>query len=175
MDSCDKSNSILESFEPIVDENSRVLILGTMPGVESLRQQQYYAHPRNLFWSFIYGIFNENPDSDYDKKIEFLKQKNIALWDVYKFCKRKGSLDADIIDEVPNEVAKLINAYPNINYVFCNGATSQKHFVKNVLPDINRDIFYMRLPSTSPANASIPLKQKLDMWQKVKCALENRL
>lgn len=172
---CDKSNTILKSFEPIVDKDSRVLILGTMPGVESLKQQQYYAHPRNLFWPFIYGIFNEKPDSDYGNRIQFLRQKNIALWDVYKTCKRKGSLDANINDEVLNEVAKLINAHSNINYIFCNGATSEKQFITNVLPEIKRNILYMRLPSTSPANASIPLKQKLNMWLNVKYALDNKL
>ncbi|NLM09962.1 MAG: DNA-deoxyinosine glycosylase [Clostridiaceae bacterium] len=175
MSNLDKSDLILRSFKPIINNESKVLILGTMPGAESLRQQQYYAHPRNFFWPFVYGIFNEKPEAHYNKRIDFLKKKNIALWDVYKSCKRKGSLDSNISDEVPNDVAGLLNTYPNIKFVFCNGGTSEKHFRKNVLPDIKRDIFYMRLPSTSPANASISLEQKMQMWLSVRYALENRI
>lgn len=171
----DKSNSILRSFEPIADKESKVLILGTMPGAESLRQQQYYAYPRNLFWTFIYGIFGEKPETDYDKKIEFLKSKKIALWDVYKSCRRAGSLDSNIVDEVPNDVAGLLNAHPDIKYVFCNGGTSEKHFIKNVLPNIKREIYYMGLPSTSPANASISLERKMSMWLNIRHTLDRRI
>lgn len=166
---------VIRSFEPIADEKSRVLILGTMPGAESLRQQQYYAHPRNFFWPFIYGIFDEKPELDYNKKVEFLKSKNIALWDVYKSCRREGSLDSNIIDAVPNDVAGLLNQYPGIKYVFCNGGTSEKHFVRNVLPEIKREIYYMRLPSTSPANASVPPEEKMRMWRCIRHTLENRV
>ena len=171
----DRTSAILKSFKPIIDKESRVLILGTMPGAESLRQQQYYAHPRNLFWSFIYGIFDEKPEPDYNKRIDFLKEKNIALWDVYKTCKREGSLDSNISDEVPNDVAGLLNTYTNIGYVFCNGGTSEQHFVKNVLPKMKREVFYMRLPSTSPANASIPVNEKMRMWHSIRHTLENRI
>jgi len=175
MTNFDKEDLILRSFEPIVDNESKVLILGTMPGAESLRQQQYYAHPRNLFWSFIYGIFGEKIESDYNKKVAFLKEKNIALWDVYKSCRRKGSLDSNISDEVPNDVAGLLNTHPDIKYVFCNGGTSEEHLIKHILPNIEREIFYMRLPSTSPANASISAEQKMHMWFAIRHTLENRI
>jgi len=170
-----KPDLILRSFEPVVNNKSRVLILGTMPGAESLRQQQYYAHSRNLFWPFLYGIFDEKPEPEYDKRIEFLKKKNIALWDVYKSCRRTGSLDSNITDEVPNDVAGLLDKYPNIKYVFCNGGTAEKHFKRHVLPNVKRGIFYMRLPSTSPANASIPPERKMQMWLSVRHTLENRI
>jgi len=166
---------LLRSFDPIVDNESKVLILGTMPGAESLRQQQYYAYSRNLFWTFIYGIFGEKPDTDYNKKIAFLREKKIALWDVYKSCRRKGSLDSNISDEEPNDVAGLLNTHPNIKYVFCNGGTSGAHFVRHVLPKAEREIYYMKLPSTSPANASIPADQKMHMWLCIRHTIENRV
>jgi len=169
------TDTILRSFEPIVDEKSKVLILGTMPGVESLRQRQYYAHPRNLFWPLVYGIFDRKPEPDYKKRVEFLKSRNIALWDVYKSCRRKGSLDSNICDEVPNDVAGLLNKHPNIRYVFCNGETSEKHFRRHVLPHVSHEIHYMRLPSTSPANASVTQEDKLYMWRRIRHALEGRV
>ncbi|ANW99542.1 DNA-deoxyinosine glycosylase [Thermoclostridium stercorarium subsp. thermolacticum DSM 2910] len=175
MTNFDDSNLILRSFDPIADSESKVLILGTMPGAESLRKRQYYAHPRNLFWPLIYGIFDENPDADYNKKIDFLRSKKIALWDVYKSCRRKGSLDSNICDEIPNDVAGLLNAYPNIKYVFCNGETSEKHFRRHVLPEIKREIYFLRLPSTSPANASVPPEEKMRMWRYIRHTLENRV
>lgn len=168
-------DSILRSFEPIINNESKVLILGTMPGEESLRQQQYYAHPRNLFWPLVYGIFGMKPEDDYTKRVNFLKSRKIALWDVYKSCRRKGSLDSNICDEVPNDVAGLLNANPDIKYVFCNGGTAEKHFKTHVLPEVRRDIYYMRLPSTSPANASVPFDVKLKMWYCIRHTLENRV
>jgi len=169
------SGKILKSFDPIVDDESRVLILGTMPGAESLRQQQYYAHPRNLFWPLIYGIFDQKPEQDYKKRIGFLKSRNIALWDVYKSCRREGSLDSNICDEMPNDVAGLLNKYPNIKYVFCNGETSEKHFRRFVMPEVKREIYCMRLPSTSPANASVRTEDKMRMWRCIRHTLENRV
>lgn len=175
MKKCVSQGSAIESFEPIADENSQILILGTMPGEESLRQQQYYAHPRNLFWPYIYQIFGEKPDAEYEKRAQFLHDKKIALWDVFRSCEREGSLDSNIQNEKPNDIAGLLEGLPNIKYVFCNGGTAWKEFRKKALPQINRRVYPVQLPSTSPANASISYESKLKQWMQVRYALENRV
>ena len=166
---------VIKSFKPVVDQNSRVLILGTMPGEESLRQQQYYAHPRNLFWPLIYTIFNKPQEQDYGKRIQFLYSNRIALWDVFKSCEREGSLDNNIRKEESNDIAGLLEAFPNIRYVFCNGGAAWKQFQTNGFPFVKRPVFGLRLPSTSPANASIPYETKLEQWSKIRFTLENRI
>ena len=165
----------IKSFKPVIDKNSRVLILGSMPGNESLRLRQYYAHPRNLFWPLIYNIFGCEPQDDYDLRISFLMKKGIALWDVYKSCTRNGSLDNNIRNEELNDVAGLIKSHPGINVVFCNGGEAEKQFRTNILNKLNRPILYKRLYSTSPANASIPFQKKYDNWLQIRRALEGRI
>lgn len=86
----------IKSFEPLVDKESKVLILGSMPGVMSLNKQQYYGNPRNHFWKIIYSLFNEVEDELYEQKKAFLLRKGIALWDVINNCYREGSLDSNI-------------------------------------------------------------------------------
>ena len=165
----------IKSFKPVIDKNSRVLILGSMPGNESLRLRQYYAHPQNLFWPLIYNIFGCEPQDEYSERILFLKEKGIALWDVYKSCTRNGSLDNNIRNEELNDVAGLIKSHPGINVVFCNGGEAEKQFRTNILNKLNRPILYKRLYSTSPANASIPFQKKYDNWLQIRRALEGRI
>jgi len=165
----------IRSFEPVIDENSRVLILGSMPGNESLRLRQYYAHPRNLFWHLIYNIFGCEPQDDYDLRISFLKEKGIALWDVYKSCTRNGSLDNNIRNEELNDVAGLLDSHPNIKVVFCNGGEAETQFRTRILNSVSRPVSYKRLYSTSPANASVPFPKKYGNWLQIRNALENRI
>lgn len=175
MKKTDDKPTTIQSFEPIADHNSRVLILGTMPGEESLRQQQYYAHSRNLFWSLAFQVFDKPPESDYDKKLQFLLNHHIALWDVFRSCERAGSLDSSIHKEELNDITGLLNTFPGIKYVFCNGETAWKQFCLKVLPCVKRSVFHLRLPSTSPANASIPYSTKLRQWAQIRWALENHI
>ena len=86
----------INSFPPIADEHSEILILGSVPGVKSLEMQQYYAHPQNQFWKILFHIFGEEFSTDYPQRIDLLKRYNIALWDVIESCERKGSLDTEI-------------------------------------------------------------------------------
>lgn len=165
----------IKSFEPVVDNNSRVLILGSIPGKESLRMRQYYAHPRNVFWRLVYNIFGCEVQDDYDLRISFLKEKGIALWDVYKSCTREGSLDSNIRDEELNDVAGLLESYPGIKVVFCNGGEAEKKFSIKILRNLNRPVPYKRLYSTSPANASIPFGKKYENWLQLRNAVENRI
>lgn len=159
-------NSI-KSLEAIVDINSKVLILGSIPGKQSLDKQEYYGNGRNAFWKIIYSLFKTEIDDDYDKRIEFIKQNNIALWDVIKNCDRKGSLDSNIKNERPNDFVSLFKDYPNIKCVFFNGAKSFDVFKKQVGFDQFQTINFEKLTSTSPAN-TIRFENKLDQWKIIK-------
>ena len=99
-----------KSFKPSIDNNSKILILGSMPGVKSLEEQQYYAHPQNRFWKVMASICNEPRlhEFDYDLKLKTLLNNNIALWDTIKSCTREGSLDSDIQNETPNDIKNLL-------------------------------------------------------------------
>lgn len=151
------------SFPPIVDDSSRVLVLGTMPGAESLRQLRYYAYERNHFWSIIFALYGMERPLAYDDRIRFLHEKHIALWDVLESCERRSSADADIRLAVANPIGELLEEHPAIGAVFLNGKGAEKLFRKMVLPHLHRSINIVTLPSTSPAYA-IPFERKLAGW-----------
>jgi hypoxanthine-DNA glycosylase len=155
-------------FPPIADEHARILILGSMTGLESLRANQYYAHPRNAFWPVMGEIAGAFPALPYEQRTEKLRAAGIALWDVLDSCIRPGSLDADIApDSVhPNDFAAFFGAHPHIERVYFNGAMAEQSFRKHVLPHLaHPPLRLQRLPSTSPANASLRLEQKLEIWK----------
>ncbi|MBN1251180.1 MAG: DNA-deoxyinosine glycosylase [Bacteroidales bacterium] len=157
-------NSI--SFAPIVDNNSKVLILGTMPGIVSLKGQQYYANKRNVFWPIIFNLFNSEYTENYELRKNIVLNNKIALWDTLKYCYREGSLDSKIENEEPNEINKLLNQYKNIKSVIFNGLSAEKYYKKyNVL---NNSFSYYTMPSTSPANAKKSFNEKLAIWSIVK-------
>ncbi len=164
---------MITSFEPIVDKNCKILILGTMPGVMSLKKQQYYANKQNQFWSIIYNLFNKEVEEDYENRKIFLLNHHIALWDVLKSCDREGSSDSKIINPVSNDFEAFLNNYPNIKAVFFNGSKAEKLFIKLVMGKMNlkEDLSFCRLPSTSSANR-MPFKDKLDQWKVILPHLE---
>jgi TDG/mug DNA glycosylase family protein len=159
----------VHSFAPISDASSRVLILGSMPGRASLRAGKYYAHPQNLFWKVMGGFLDLDPSAPYDERVSRLRRHGIALWDVLKSCTRASSLDSDIDDSsiVVNEFAEFLPAHAGIRTICFNGAKAETVYRKHVLPGLLKasDLTYHRLPSTSPANASIPAAKKLATWQ----------
>ena len=166
---------MLQCFNPIVDENSKVLILGSMPGVKSLKESEYYAHPRNAFWKIMNKMFDTKAQT-YEEKIELLRYNQIALWDVLKHCHREGSLDSDIKKEsiIINDFKELFKNYPRIKVVFFNGGTAYNEFKKRVLKDIKNEFDYLsfyRLPSTSPANAKMKFDEKYEKWLAIKSFL----
>ena len=108
---------IIYSFDPIVDDKSRVLILGTMPGVESLRKQEYYGHPRNAFWPIIAAACGRELPVSYVEKTAMLLDGGIALWDVCRGCEREGSLDSNIKAVKPNDINSLLLRYAKIKRV----------------------------------------------------------
>ena len=156
----------ISSFPPIANKDSKILILGSIPGVKSLEMQQYYAHPQNKFWKIICEIFNEEFTTNYQQRIEILEKHHIALWDVIDTCERKGSLDSEIRNEEANKIEELLQNFPNIKAIFCNGQKSYKNLQKILPKDFYLPIIV--LPSTSPAHASLRYEEKLLSWQKIK-------
>lgn len=155
-------------FAPIENDNAHILILGSMPGRESLRLGQYYAHPRNSFWPIIGQIIGFPQQIPYELRTQMLKAAGIALWDVLASCKRVSSMDSDIDSSTihPNDFKTFFLAHPHINQVFFNGAMAEKCYRKQVLPAVEAlPIRYQRLPSTSPAHAAIPYDKKLEIWR----------
>ncbi len=164
--------SQIHSFPPIADAQARVLILGSMPGKLSLQAQQYYAHPRNAFWPILGELVGAHAELPYQARTQVLKDNGIALWDVLKSCAREGSLDSDIDDAsiIANDFASFHRAHPDIAHVFFNGAKAEACYRKHVLPSLSMaaQLHYQRLPSTSPAHASLTRAQKLKAWEIVK-------
>jgi len=156
---------IIRSFPPIINHNSQILILGTIPGEESLRQQQYYAHKQNLFWKVICHATNQPLPEGYNERKELLLNNQIALWDVCQTCIREGSLDSDIKEVIPNSIDQLLEKYPNIQTIAFNGKKAEALFKKHF--QYLKNINYLSLPSTSPANASISMEIKLRAWCKL--------
>ena len=153
----------ISSFQPIINSESKILILGSIPGIKSIEMQQYYAHPQNKFWKIIFELFNEKFTTDYDERIKILEKYHVALWDVIDNCERKGSLDSEIRNEEANKIGELLHNYPNIKAIFCNGQKSYKNLQKILGKDFYLPIFV--LPSTSPANASMKYEEKLFSWK----------
>jgi len=161
----------IKSFPFSADRNARVLILGSMPGVESLKQQQYYAHPRNLFWEIMGELFGASRELPYEKRLAVLRKNGVALWDVAHTCRRKGSLDSNMTEVKANDFAALFTVAPQIHKVFFNGQTAAALFRKLVLPSLDRELKLITLPSTSPANAAISAAKKKAAWRKIRTAL----
>ncbi|HEU4773137.1 MAG TPA: DNA-deoxyinosine glycosylase [Lysobacter sp.] len=158
----------LHSFPPIAPADARVLILGSMPGVRSLRENRYYAHPQNRFWPFMGRLLDIDPALPYAERCSALSAAGIALWDVLASCEREGSLDSAIRDDTahPNDLGGLFAACPGLSTVLFNGAKAESSFRRFVAPQLTVDgRRYLRLPSTSPANASQRPADKLEAWR----------
>lgn len=158
-----------KSFLPSIDNESKILILGSMPGVKSLEMQQYYAHPQNRFWK-VMGLICKYKDLhnlEYRKKLQTLLKNNIALWDVIKSCERIGSLDSNIEKEIPNKISALLKKYQNIKVICLNGNKSYSAFKKH-FPSLLEKYECLKMPSTSPANAKFRLENLYEEWKKIK-------
>jgi hypoxanthine-DNA glycosylase len=155
-----------ESFPPIADESAQVLILGTMPGDESLRRQEYYAHPRNRFWKLIVAIFNETLPMSYVDRKKLLLKHHLAVWDVAEAAEREGSLDSAIVNETPHDLDGFLDRHAKVELICFNGQKSSvlydKFFIRK------GTVRYMTLPSTSPANAAIGWTALLTQWSAIK-------
>jgi len=154
---------MLKSFKPVINEDTVQMIIGTMPGEASLKAKQYYAYKYNKFWQIIFDIFGRGEVLfNYKDKLNILLKNKTGLWDALAYCKRKGSLDKDILQEKPNDFNSLLKNYPKVTKLIFNGQKANKYFLK-YFGQIE-GIEYIVLPSTSPANASKTYKQKLNIW-----------
>ena len=163
------------SFPPIESRAARVLVLGSMPGAASLLAGRYYAYPHNAFWPIMGELFGAGPAAAYGKRILILRRAGLALWDVMASCVREGSLDSDIDEAsiVPNDFRAFFDSHPQIRHVFFNGAKAETCFRRYVSPDLSdRGLMFTRLPSTSPAHASLSLQKKIGAWRVVAEALK---
>ena len=154
------------SFSPISHPNATILILGTMPGAQSLALQQYYAHPRNAFWKIIFSVLETPFSADYEQRKSALLANHIALWDVLEACVREGSLDSAIEEEVPNDFVSFLKAHPNITHIYFNGQKAAKFFKQHVA--VSDTYHLVTLPSTSPAHAGMSFEKKLREWESIR-------
>ena len=153
------------SFSPVFTPECRVLVLGSMPGAESLRAGAYYAHPRNAFWPILFALWGETPPADYPSRLAFALERGVALWDAARLCRRAGSEDASIRDAVPNDLSALRAQCPRLNRIFYNGQAAARLAMPAPWARCTT------LPSTSPAHA-VHFDRKLAAWRALREALE---
>ncbi len=159
----------VQSFAPVTGIDPRVVVLGSVPGIASLEAVQYYAHPRNAFWPIMDELFGIDHRADYETRVRELEKLPLILWDTLQVCYRPGSLDSDIDVKTvrANNFQRLLRHHLKIRAILFNGAASEKYFRQLVLPGLARtgEIEFIRMPSTSPANAGMKFEQKLAAWR----------
>lgn len=151
------------SFSPVIGNNTRLVILGSFPGVASLQAQQYYAYPRNQFWPIVGALLGE-PDLiayGYEDKLAFILANGVGLWDVYKACERQGSLDSNIRKGEANDLSLLLDFAPDLKVIAHNGRASAGFMSKTLALGVE----VLALPSSSPAYASMRFEEKLKHWK----------
>jgi TDG/mug DNA glycosylase family protein len=164
------------SFPPIAVPDTRVLILGSMPGEKSLQMKQYYAHPQNSLWKIMGDLVGAGRNIPYEERVQKLLATGIGLWEVLESCHRPGSLDSSINSQtmVANDFNTFFATHPKVTHVFFNGGLAADAYWRRVKPALLPAydyIHYERLPSTSPAHAGRTYAEKLEAWQKVNQAL----
>jgi len=156
-------------FPPIASPDARVLILGTLPGAESLARQQYYAKPQNSFWRIMGALAEAGPELAYEDRLARLRERQIAVWDVCAAAERAGSLDTAIKAPEINDFATFFDIHDQIRRICFNGRHAEKLFTRHVLPGLGRGtaaIERILLPSTSPAYARMRHEEKLARWRR---------
>lgn len=153
---------IIHPIEPVFDENSRILILGSFPSVKSREVMFFYGHPQNRFWKVISAIYGKPlPCSNVEKR-ELLLSCKVAVWDVVASCEISGSSDSSIKNVVPNDLSVILNT-ARIERIFVNGKAAEEYYNKYLLDITSIKAHY--LPSTSPANAAFSLDKLIDKWR----------
>lgn len=158
---------IKHSFPPVARADARFLILGSLPGEESLRQVQYYAYRHNAFWRIMGELWNFDPARPYPERLEALMRHRIALWDVAGSGFRPGSLDSNLKLEQPNDIPALLKRCPGIRRIGCNGGRAFE-LLRRSFPELFRNAAYkiIRLPSTSPAAALYSFETKREAFRR---------
>jgi TDG/mug DNA glycosylase family protein len=169
--------TMISGFGPIAVRNAKVLVLGTIPGRQSLAMGQYYANPQNAFWFIMERLFQAKAELDYEARTAMVKAAGVAVWDVLFTAERDRSVDAAIVagSEVANDFSAFFSLHKQIRSVFFNGAKAEALFRRFVLPGLPqvRSLPLLRLPSTSPANARLTRNDKLDVWRALVDALKS--
>jgi double-stranded uracil-DNA glycosylase len=167
----DGNEFVLTSLPPVTGESPNVLILGSMPGAISLRQNQYYANATNRFWKVMEAVAGVRPDDPYEQRTLQLTKRRLALWDTLKHCTRVGSLDAAIVSrsEIPNDIANLLQKHTSLSRIVFNGKKAAASFCRLVEPqlpdDLNARVSRLTVPSTSAANAKARLADLITAWR----------
>lgn len=152
----------LDSLPPVIARDTRLMVLGSFPGVASLRAQQYYAHPRNQFWPLLSALWGiDLVGLSYERRVAEALTRGLGLWDVYASCRRVGSLDSAIRDAVFNNLDSLRQQAPGLRAIAHNGAESARAMRRTEA----LGVAVVRLPSTSPAHASWSFERKLAAWR----------
>ena len=155
---------LLQGLGPLVDANTRLVVLGSFPGVASLAAQQYYGHPRNHFWPILSAIWQlDLVPLPYPQRIELMQARGLGLWDVYERCEREGSLDSAIERARFNDLASLKQRAPRLQAIAHNGGES----ARAIQHTQSLGVAVHRLPSSSPANASWSFERKRAAWRAV--------
>jgi len=158
------SEARLQGLGPVVDARTRLIVLGSFPGVASLRAQQYYGHPQNAFWKILGELWGlPLAQRPYAERLQALRDHGLGLWDVYASCEREGSLDSDIREPVLNDLASLRQHCPSLQAIAHNGGESFRH--ARHTRSLGLPVY--RLPSTSPANAGWSFARKREAWAEV--------
>ena len=155
---------ITHSFKPVYDENSRILILGTLPSVKSRENNFYYGHKQNRFWKLLAYLLDEPVPETIDEKKYMLFKNHIAIWDVIQSCDIKGSSDSSIRNAVPVDIALILRA-ADIRRIYCNGTAAYELFIKHLAPVCG--MTPVKLPSTSPANAAWTMDRLYEQWKQI--------
>jgi hypoxanthine-DNA glycosylase len=158
----------LQGLPPLLNAQTRVVILGSFPGVRSLQAQQYYAHPQNQFWRLVFAAISSSCSIEYrldsyENNTKNILHHGIGLWDVYASCQRTGSLDSAITQARPNDLASLATHCPQLQAIAHNGGESYKHAQQ--VDALGLPVH--KLPSSSPAHASWSFERKLQVWRGV--------
>lgn len=152
----------LQGLPPVIGRSTRLVVLGSFPGAASLAARQYYAHPRNQFWPLLSALWGVDlPALPYAQRLAVLRERGLGLWDVYASCRREGSLDTAIEDAQPNDLASLRRRAPGLRTIAHNGSESARFMRATAALGVP----VVRLPSTSPANASWSFERKLAAWR----------
>lgn len=152
----------LHGLAPVVAAHTRVLVLGSFPSAASLAAGQYYAHPRNQFWTILSTLWQTDLRAlPYAQRLDEVRRRGLGIWDVHASCRRAGSLDSAIEDAAPNDLQGLVRRLAQLRAIAHNGGESARAMAltRSLVPEV------VRLPSTSPANASWSLQRKLDAWR----------
>ena len=156
-----QAQTIIHPIPPLYDENSRILILGSVPSVKSREAMFFYGHPQNRYWRLIARLFNEDVPTTVEEKKSLVLRHHIAMWDTIHSCTITGSSDSSIRDVVPNDLSVILDN-SKVEKIFCNGAASHKLYMKYIYPSTGLEA--VKLPSTSPANAAFSMDRLADEW-----------